>query len=71
MTNMSYCAFENIIDDMKQCIEKLEEHDYNLDSIKSNCSKQEYNAAVRFIELCTEVHEDVYDKCGLDTNRRQ
>ena len=61
MTNMSYCAFENTVDDMRQCVEKLEEHDYNLDLIKENCSKQEYNAAVRFIEVCKEVAENAYD----------
>jgi hypothetical protein len=31
MTNMSYCAFENTVDDMNQCIEKLKEHDYDLE----------------------------------------
>ena len=41
MTNMSYCVFENTVDDMNQCIEKLEEHDYDLDSIKSDSSKQQ------------------------------
>lgn len=61
MTNMSYCAFENTVDDMNQCIEKLKEHDYDLDSIKNNCSKQEYNAAKRFIELCQEVVLDIAD----------
>lgn len=58
---MSYCAFENTVDDMNQCVEKLKEHDYCLDSIKQNCSEQEYNAAVRFIELCKEVAENSYD----------
>lgn len=61
MTNMSYCAFENTVDDMNQCIEQLQEHDYDLDSIKNNSSKQEYNAAVRFIELCKEVAETASD----------
>ncbi len=58
---MSYCAFENTVDDMNTCIEKLEEHDYDLNSIKSNCSKQEYNAALRLIELCKEVAENIAD----------
>ncbi len=61
MTNMSYCAFENTVDDMNQCVEKLNEHDWDLDSIKQSSSNQEYNAAVRFIELCKEVAENSYD----------
>ena len=65
MPNMSYCAFENTVDDMNQCIEKLKEHDYDLDSIKNNCSKQEYNAAVRLIELCKEVAENTADGDNL------
>ena len=59
MTNMSYCAFENTVDNMRQCVEKLEEHDYDLDSIKQNCSEQEYNAAKQFIQLCCEVFFNV------------
>lgn len=61
MTNMSYCCFENTVDDMNQCVEKLNEHDYDLESIKNNSSKQEYNAAVRLIELCKEVAENASD----------
>ena len=61
MTNMSYCAFENAVDNMKQCVEKLREHDWDLDSIKQSSSKQEYNAAVRFIELCKEVAGNTAD----------
>jgi hypothetical protein len=62
MTNMSYCAFENTVDDMNKCIEKLHyEYDYDLDLLKEKCSEKEYNAAVRFIQLCKEVSNNTYD----------
>lgn len=45
----------NAIGYMMPCIEELAVYNYDLDSIKSNCSEQEYNAAVRLLELCKEV----------------
>jgi len=58
MTNMSYCAFENTVDDMNQCIEKLKEHDYDLDYLKKSFSNVDHYEVVQFIKLCKEVSDN-------------
>lgn len=52
MTNMS-STFEHTVDAMTKCMEEFQcVYDFDLNAIKSD---RTYNAAVEFIELCTEV----------------
>jgi hypothetical protein len=55
MSNMSYCRFENTTKDMWECIDALEEADWNMDSLKLDASEYEQPAMDRFIKLCRRV----------------
>ena len=56
MSNMSYCRFENTTRDMSDCIDALEEADWNMDSLKQDASEDyEQPAMDRFIKLCRRV----------------
>lgn len=48
--NMSYCRFENTVNDMIDCIENMD--------ITEMASKQEKEARKKFVELCVEVVEN-------------
>lgn len=58
MSNMSYCRFENTVQDMQDCINALDEGLNDLEAMmRSASSWQEAHAMKRFIELCREVAE--------------
>lgn len=52
---MSYFNFENTVYAMKQCIDALEENDYDLLKIPVIFSNVEHYDVVQFIKLCKEV----------------
>lgn len=54
---MSYFNFENTVYAMKQCIDALEEHDYDLDCLKKSFSNVDHYEVVQFIKLCKKVAE--------------
>lgn len=58
MSSMSYCRFQNTRPDLEDCVEALEEIDFNL----SELSKAEARAADALIELCQRVVEQAGDK---------
>ena len=60
MANMSYCRFENTANDIDDCIDALDENDWDLEKMKENASsKHESRAIDRFIELCKTVAENL------------
>lgn len=54
---MSYCRFQNTVSDLDDCLQALEEIDFNI----SELSEDEAKAACRLIEICKEIGEQ-YDK---------
>ena len=48
--NMSYCRFENTVNDMIDCINNMELDEY--------ASEHEKRARKRFVELCAQVVAD-------------
>ena len=55
--NMSYCRFQNTVTDLADCMDALEEIDYDLTKL----SADEEQAARRLIEICQEIGGQ-YDK---------
>lgn len=53
MSNMSYCMFSNTLADLRDCVEKLNEIDYDL----SQLSEAEQKAARKLFKLCLELGE--------------
>lgn len=49
--NMSYCRFQNTVLDLADCMDALEEIDYDLTKL----SADEEKAARRLIEICQEI----------------
>ena len=48
--NMSYCRFENTVNDMMDCINNME--------LDEHASDYEKRARKRFVELCAQVVKD-------------
>lgn len=56
MPNMSYCRFENTSNDIEDCIEALEEVNWDIDSLlKTASSNHEKRGMLKFIKLCQDV----------------
>ena len=62
MGNMSYCRFENTSLDMSDCIDALDENDWDIEKMKKEASsKQEARCIDKFLRLCKQVAENVDD----------
>lgn len=70
MPSMSYCAFANTADDMRQCLNMLmEAADSGMDLrefIESRSSREEGRAVERLISLAEQLLEVVDEMCGND-----
>ena len=55
---MSYCRFENTVNDMIDCINNMEIDEY--------ASEYEKRARKRFVELCAQVAKDYSDELEED-----
>lgn len=55
MSNMSYCRFENTVQDMRDCEEALNAISGNIEQLDSE-SEQKY--AKRFIKICKRIAVD-------------
>jgi len=53
MSNMSYCQFENTLEDLKQCLETLD-----IDEDLENLSDSERKHAKKLIGVCGEIWGD-------------
>lgn len=58
MSNMSYCRFENTLEDLRDCLEALE--DGALDRI--DMSDIERESALELIDLCGEIYNGFSDE---------
>jgi hypothetical protein len=56
--NMSYCAFQNTLEDLRQCQEILEEGD--------ELSEDELRAARKLVEICRSIANEDWPSLGED-----
>lgn len=62
MSNMSYCRFENTSGDIADCIEALDEANWNLEEMMKDASNEyEVRGMKRFVKLCKDVAEGFED----------
>lgn len=54
MPNMSYCRFENTLNDLKDCFNELEELEWDVEQIKESLSHTEW---VSFLCMVRMMHE--------------
>jgi len=52
MSNMSYCRFQNTLEDLEDCYENIH------DEIDEEESESEYQARKELIELCKRIVEE-------------
>ena len=55
MSNMEYCMFSNTLNDLQQCVDKLDELGYDLQQL----SESEQVAAKMLFELCNQLNDSV------------
>jgi hypothetical protein len=58
MANMSYCRFENTLEDLRDCRDALSE----LNSVSDIESDSERKAAQRLIKMCKRIADDWGDE---------
>lgn len=58
MSNMSYCRFQNTLDDLRDCEEALQDIGDNL----AELSKEEFRAANSLIKLCKIIGSRFYSE---------
>lgn len=54
MSNMSYCRFQNTVQDLKDCVDAL----YDIDGNLAELSKEEQRAASQLLVLCGQLYLD-------------
>ena len=57
MGNMSYCRFENTLNDLRDCVDYVEEH---------NLSDSENEARIKLIKVCKDITERYFDIVETD-----
>lgn len=60
MANMSYCRFENTVNDLRDCRDALEEiydnvSEVTVAEVKKQLSESEYAAMLRLLNLCQTI----------------
>lgn len=58
MSNMSYCRFQNTVNDLQDCADAIEETD--------DLSPEEARARIRLIKLCQQIAADAEFAGWLD-----
>lgn len=53
--NMSYCRFQNTLEALRECVDALDEIDYDLKELSS----EEGRAAQKLARLCQQFADDV------------
>ena len=59
MSNMGYCRFRNTVEDMIDCINKLEEVGFYVEDLEQDASEDEKRAINKFVKLCELVSSQV------------
>lgn len=62
MPNMSYCRFENTSNDIQDCIDALEEENWDFEQMIVDASDTEAEGMRDFVRLCREVTEAFADE---------
>ena len=55
MANMSYCRFQNTLSDLRDCVRAMRAEGFDLEVMREELSKDEYEAVVELIEECRTV----------------
>ena len=63
MANMSYCRFQNTLQDLRDCKDALEDFIQNNDNVIS--SAEERRCAKNLIDVCKEI-ADNYEESDID-----
>ena len=59
---MSYCRFENTSNDIQDCIDALEEENWDFEQMIVDASDTEAESMRDFVRLCREVTEGFADE---------
>ena len=51
MSNMSYCRFQNTVPDLEDCLDALNEADWNLEAMQASAGTEEAIAMEQFVKL--------------------
>lgn len=54
MSNMSYCRFQNTLDDLMDCKEALDE----MTNWEEQLSGDEHRAMLKMVQLCGQIYRD-------------
>ena len=57
MSNMSYCRFQNTLQDLRDCYNHME---------SDNLSREEFEARKRMIKLCMEIIDEYGDLVDVE-----
>lgn len=58
MANMSYCRFRNTSNDLRDCVNALEDEDYPDSSEELNAAKRMYNLCQKYAEAYENMQEN-------------
>lgn len=62
MANMSHCRFENTAEDIADCMDALDENNWDIEHMMENApSEYERRGMKKFVKLCKEVAENFND----------
>ena len=53
--NMSYCQFQNTKGDLYDCLETIEDNDFDIEALEEELSGDEFAALKRIIEICETI----------------
>ena len=57
MSNMSYCRFQNTLQDLQDCFGEIQENETNLTDFVKDLSHDEKNALRRMVDLVADFKE--------------
>jgi len=66
MSNMSYCRFENTLQDLRDCFDALRE--YSATELMEEANEYEKRSIVQLIKVCKEISDD-YDPENFEKAR--
>lgn len=65
MSNLDYCMFQNTLQDLRDCEERLSE--WNLEDL----SIDEANACMKLIKLCWSIYRDYQDEIAYEKTEKE
>jgi hypothetical protein len=55
MSNMSYCRFENTVSDLADCVEVMNECNFDPEQLKEKLSPDEFKSYLRMVCIAREI----------------